>query len=224
MKISLPMTVILVVFGVSQLSASTIDTLPVFLARKTDQTIGTASGVAQDFIPTPGTTAINSFSFYLQYDPSATTLSFSLYAWDGKFPLGTSLLTVATTSSPLVEPPKPGVITDFRTVTANIGSFPVTPGNRYLAAMFASGPPNVSPISTVATALPAGSVYPGGDLYIFTPQPFGPQFNDAAFTATFTGGIDQIYTTAPEPSTVTLFMIGTLGLLLASQTRAGTGR
>ena len=182
-----------------------------FLARKTDQTIGAASGVAQDFIPTPGTTAINSFSFYLQYNPAATTLSFSLYAWDGKFPLGIPLATVATTSSPLVEPPTPGVSTDFRTVTANLGSLRVTPGNRYLAAMFQSGPPNESQITTVATALPVGSVYPGGDLYIFTPQPFGPQFNDATFTATFTGGIDQIYTTAPEPQTAVLFSIGLLG-------------
>ena len=53
LKTSFAIVFAFLVFEASRIPASTIDTLPVFSARKTDQTIGAASGVAQDLIPTP---------------------------------------------------------------------------------------------------------------------------------------------------------------------------
>jgi hypothetical protein len=199
--------------GASTLHASTISTLPAFAARTEDQITNSPYTIGQKFIATPGTVSLSSFTFYLRLDqPQTEPYPFVLYELDEReSPYSdrhyqSLVFSGLTTSTPYIEPPRPGVSTGFMQVTMQTGALPITPGRSYLAALRA--------VSSDEKWGNVGDIYPEGGYYHFktTGSILGVSNIDLAFTAEFVGGEDQIYGPVPEPATLAMLGLAILAV------------
>jgi hypothetical protein len=207
-------TAVVLLCSASALHASTISTLPAFAARTEDQTTNSRYTIGQKFIATPGTVSLSSFTFYLRSDqPQTEPYPFVLYELDEReWPYSSRhyqslIFSGLTTSTPYIEPPRPGVSTGFMQVTMQTGALPLTPGRSYLAALRADS------LYTLILGN-VGDIYPGGGSYSF--KTTGSILNvsnvDLAFTAEFVGGEDQIYGPVPEPATLAMLGLAILAV------------